>query len=90
MSESSLIMKRISKDENGSNVFLKEKEAAVWSQPQRNDFLQPGQYVACRYDQQWYVGAITQRSEIHKDVYVKFMARNKQTLSWPQDLKNEC
>ena len=46
--------------------------------------------MACRYDQQWYVGAITQRSEIYKDVYVKFMARNKQSLSWPQDLKNEC
>ena len=50
MSESSLIMKRISKDENGSKVFLKEKEAAVWSQLQTNDFLQPGQYVACWYD----------------------------------------
>ena len=63
----------------------------ILSQPQINeDCLQPGQYVAFLYDNHWYIGAITQRSDINKDLYIKFMRRNQQILSWPQDLKNEC
>ena len=82
------MMKRISGDKNGTTVVF-SKTNAEYCQIGTNG-LQPGQYVACVYDDQWYIGAITKRSEEHEDVYIKFMRRNHQTLFWPQDLKNEC
>ena len=44
-----------------------------------------GQYVAAIYDNEWYIGLITARSEEHGDVTVNFMTRNSKTnvLSWP-------
>ena len=92
LSKSLLLMKKISKDENGTQVVLfKENLESIFSQPRINeDCLQPGQYVACLYDNHWYIGAITQRSDINKDLYIKIMRRNQQILFWPQDLKNEC
>ena len=45
---------------------------------------QPGIYIACIYDEEWYV-------EECRDVYVKFMKRfNELMLLWPQGYGNEC
>jgi hypothetical protein len=56
-----------------------------------NDY-QPGRYIACIYDNEWYIGTIVERSEEQNDVFVKFMkrAKNSNALSWPKDSHNEC
>ena len=51
----------------------------------------PGIYIACIYDEEWYIGIIVEKSEEYKDIYVKFMRRfNTVMLLWPQDYGNEC
>ena len=52
----------------------------------------PGKYVACKYDQDWYIGMITERSDRNNDVFVKFMKRAKvsNSLSWPKCSGHEC
>ena len=66
LSKSLLLVKKILKDENGTQVMLfKENLEPILSQPRINeDCLQPGQYVACLYDiigilehNHWYIGA---------------------------------
>jgi hypothetical protein len=44
-----------------------------------------GQYVAAIYDNKWYVGIVTERSEEHGDVTINFMSRNINTniIAWP-------
>ncbi|KAK6175956.1 hypothetical protein SNE40_014328 [Patella caerulea] len=42
--------------------------------------LQPGKYIACTYDEHWFVGSVL---EENIDVLVKFMKRNKENLTWP-------
>lgn len=76
-------MKKISEDENGTQVVLFEENLeSILSQPQINeDCLQAGQYVACLHDNHWDIGAITQRSNINKDLYIKFIRRNQHILS---------
>jgi hypothetical protein len=57
------------------------------------DDYQPGKYIACVYDRDWYVGTIDERSDENNDVHVKFMNRSKRSgaLSWPtDDSRNEC
>ena len=53
---------------------------------------QPGKYIACLYDANWYVGNIIDRSEEHSDVLVSFMKRSENNvLSWPIGArKDEC
>ena len=47
--------------------------------------LQPGQFIAATYDNCWYIGCVTERSDQHKDVFVKFMQRTSANiLSWPR------
>lgn len=50
-----------------------------------------GQYVAAVYDNQWYIGIVTEQSEEHGDVTINFMSRNSDTniLTWPSR-KDEC
>ena len=50
-----------------------------------------GQYVAAIYDNEWYVGMVTERSEEHGDVTINFMTRNINTsiIAWPSR-KDEC
>ena len=51
---------------------------------------QPGRYIACTYDAQWYIGCIKDRSDEHGDILVSFMKRSAQNaLSWPRQ-KDEC
>lgn len=49
----------------------------------------PGIYIACTYDNEWYIGNIVERSEEHQDVLVNFMRRSELNLSWPRK-KDEC
>ena len=48
-----------------------------------SDVFQPGHYIACTYDRDWYVGNIIEISEEHNDCLVDFMRRRNTTLSWP-------
>ena len=41
---------------------------------------QPGKYVACMYDAEWYVGSIKDRSEEHSDVLVLFMKKKQEMI----------
>ena len=52
---------------------------------------QPGQYVTCIYDQDWYIGNVVEIAEEHDDVLVTFTTRRVSTLSWPPETrKDEC
>ena len=47
------------------------------------DAYQPGQYVACIYDDEWHIGNIAQRSDSNQDVLINFMRRNdNKSLVW--------
>ena len=50
-----------------------------------------GPYVAAIYDNKWYVGIVTERSEENGDVTINFMSRNINTniIAWPSH-KDEC
>ena len=44
----------------------------------------PGPYVACKYDDEWHIGHIIERSDANGDVQINFMRRTENTrLSWP-------
>ena len=92
LSKSKLVMKRLSLDDEGVLVKLYDdttKSVLPHLQLIEND-LYPGKYVACIYDQDWYIGVITKCSNENKDVYIKFIKQNNLVLTWPQSLKNEC
>ena len=75
LSKSKLVMKRLSLDDEGVLVKLYDdttKSVLPHLQLIEND-LYPGKYVACIYDQDWFIGVITERSNKNKDVYIKFM-----------------
>ena len=85
-------MKRLSLDDEAVLVMLYDdtnKLVLPHLQLIEND-LYPGKYIACIYDQDWYNGVITERSNENKNVYIKFMKQNNLVLTWPQILKNEC
>ena len=57
-----------------------------------NDY-QPGKYIACVYDKDWFIGHIDERSDENNDVHVKFMTKSARTgfLSWGVNgPRNEC
>ena len=95
ISETALEMKRLSSDVFGNQFSFGFKKHAPCSsriaQIQNDAHFQPGHCIACKYDQHWYVGIITERCDEQKDVYVKFMHCNQNhTLSWPYNARNEC
>ena len=52
--------------------------------------LQPGKYVACIYDIEWYVGSIVEWSDEHNDVLVDFMRRSATGLfPWPAHTRKD-
>ena len=90
VSTKKLEMRRLSADEIHSSVSLGDYEQdSVSDTPSVpiSYVYQPGKYIACMYDQQWYIGTIDERSDENNDVHVKFMTRSKRTgiLSWPPD-----
>ena len=79
-------MKRISLDELHTSVSI----GTAKSNETEWQLCQPGKYIACVYDSDWYIGNIKDRSDEHKDVFVTFMKRApNHALSWPRR-KDEC
>lgn len=94
LSESTLEIKRLSTYSVGTRVSLDGTNpnypSAMVHFPNFEE-CQPGIYIACMYDDEWYVGIIVEQSEECRDVYVRFMRRfNEVMLLWPQDRGNEC
>lgn len=83
----SLKMKRISADDH-FDVVGKEQPLTVVNDAE----LQPGRYVSCIYDKDWFVGCIVERSDENCDVFVNFMTWSKaRLLSWPASVRqNVC
>ena len=52
----------------------------------RND-LHIGKYFACIYDEDWYIGVITEYSVKNKDVYIKFINQNNLLLNMATESK---
>jgi hypothetical protein len=91
VSHSELQMRRISLDVDFSTVHFQKSNASIGVPAfVQNDCLQPGRYVACMYDNKWYVGNIVERNDTEQDLLVNFMRRiDERTLSWPTR-KDEC
>lgn len=86
MSQQKLKMKRISQDAMFTEVSVHVGQPSTDSyHPNDSTNFQPGKYIACIYDEDWFIGNIVERSEEHGDVYVKFMRRKNNILSWPSD-----
>ena len=51
--------------------------------------LQPGRYIACLYDDKWYIGIIIDICDESNDVKVKFMRCDRLCLSWYEH-ENQC
>ena len=49
---------------------------------------QPAKYVACIYDDQWYIDNIVEQSHINGNVLVTFMKHSNTKLSWPRQEGN--
>ena len=85
-----LEMRRVSLDKIYTIVTLgrdiEEQLTVKWE-----DF-QPGKYLECLYDANWYVGNIKDCSDEHSDVLVSFMKKSEHNvLSWPiGSRKDEC
>ena len=88
ISINSLLMKRISADSIFSTIQLHVPVAEVLESAvtkNSDNAYQPGQYVACIYDNEWHIGNIVERSDSNRDVLINFMQRKEQIrLSWPQ------
>ena len=86
ISQSSMKMKRISSDDIHSIITLCQAPPCALKSDRGNDRendYQPGMYVACIYDNCWYIGNIVELSDINSDVLVSFMKRRDTKLSWP-------
>ena len=73
LSKSKLLMKRLSLDDEGVLIKLYNdatKLVLLHLQLIKND-IYSGKYVAYIYNQDWYIGVITERSNKNKDVYIK-------------------
>ena len=68
-SSSSIEMRWVSSDKIFSNVSFGATSGNI------SEF-QPGKYVACIYDDSWYIGTIVKCSSEGNDVKVKFMKRD--------------
>ena len=40
-------------------------------------------YVACIYDDDWFVGNVMEMSEQYNEIHVKFMQKNEKCFWWP-------
>ena len=74
-SSQSLEMRRLSDD--SLFTFI---DVAV-DQLQRKSYPNVGKYVAYRYDPDWYVGLVCEKSYIEQDLKIQFMILNKTTKS---------
>lgn len=82
ISLSHLAMFRLSSDVYSTTVAAScETDPNIRSSSVPLEKLQP----AATYDNCWYIGCVTERSDQHEDVFVKFMQRTSANiLSWPR------
>ena len=102
LSSTQMEMRRISADQICTSVYMGAEADKPADQGMQGEagtpwsaglsLYQPGRYVACVYDAQWYIGNIIQRNEDEQDVYVNFMKQGKEnTFSWPpENRKDQC
>ena len=75
-----LTMKRISADAIHSSFQFQQTVL-----PQENvSNINLGKYVACVYDSEWYIGNVIERCEEERDIYVSFMRKAGNILTWPR------
>lgn len=84
---------RVSKVSNDTTAFVASirQHTKISSQSTKFANLQPGQYIACIYDNEWWIGNICEVSFEHHDVLVKFMRPHgpSQSFYWPKQ-KDFC
>ena len=68
-------MRIISADKGASNVSISKIQA-----PSNITDFMPAMYVACIYDDDWFVGNVIEISEQYNEIHVKFMKKMKNTL----------
>ena len=86
ISTNSLEIRRVSSEDIFSVVQFK-KIAEMSS----NDQFTPGKYIACVYDDEWYIALIHEYFHENCDVRVQFMKTNGLFLYWfEEDSKNQC
>ena len=78
-----LQLKRISTDV----IHNEHKFTQMIDTPDWKDY-KPGRYIACMYDDIWYVGLILEYSEENEDFCVKFMSRKGFNLNWISDTRS--
>ena len=82
VSMNSTEMQRISFDDTFSHIIFGHIDSDT-------SMLQPGRYIACLYDDKWYIGIIVDRCDESNDAKVKFMRRDRSWLSWYEH-DNQC
>ena len=68
----------ISADKDASNISISKIQA-----PSNITNFMPEMYVACIYDDDWFVGHVIGISEQYNEIQVKFMKKNRKCLLWP-------
>ena len=97
MSEGKLQMRQLSSDPDslcsivsiGDHAAKPSTSSDVQTMTDPNEY-QPGQYIACTYDNEWYIGIIMGHSEEQNDIRFMTRAKNSNALSWSEDIRNEC
>ena len=82
VSMNSIEKQRISFDDTFSHVIFGHIDTDT-------SMLQPGRYIACLYDDKWYIGIIMDRCDEINDVKAKFMRRDRLCVSWYKH-DNQC
>ena len=49
----------------------------------------PGMYLACVYDNEWYIGIVREISEDSDDIFIKFTKQDGVNFMWPIE-EDEC
>ena len=70
-------MRIISGDKGASNVSISKIQA-----PSNITDFMPVMYVACIYDDDWFVGNVIEISEQYNEIHVKFMKKNEKYSLW--------
>ena len=100
-SSNKMEMRRVSGDDMYTSVYIGSDIEQSTSQQSHDEpatlpvdvnLYQPGRYIACVYDNRWYIGNIMQRNDEKQDVYVNFMKEHRgNKFSWPsENLKDQC
>ena len=81
-----LEMRRVSGDKYWMTVDLVTDTAST-SFNKHN--CHPGMYLACVYDNEWYIGIVREISEDSDDVFIKFLKKDGVNFMWPRK-EDEC